>query len=87
VSSGQKVTLIGGPLHGKKIRMSPVRNEITLEHHRIPSDWFHGQATKVGDSSYRRVDEKTFRYCATQTAMGETGVQFWEDQPNLEEEA
>ena len=86
MSTGQKVLLIGGPLHGKKIRMNPTRNLITLEHHRIPSDWFHGHATKVGISSYRRVDERTFRFCATQTAMGETDVPFWEDQPNLEED-
>ena len=80
------VTLVGGPLHGKRVRMNPAQKEVTWEHHRIPSDWFDGRATKVGLISYRRVDEKTFRHCATQTAMGETGVPFWEKQLNLEED-
>jgi hypothetical protein len=88
--SPHTVTLKGGPLNGETRRVNRTRNHITLdfESEDVERDWDGTTVyvTRIGQASYRRVDETTFEHCPTQTAMGETDVPWFEDLPDLEKE-
>lgn len=77
--------LVGGPFDGLPWKVSRERLLLTLGFDDGPAEHWPPPARHTGLASYRRRDETTFVHCATQTAMGETDVPFWEDQPNLEE--
>jgi hypothetical protein len=62
----QKVLLVGGPFDQSWREVDPGRKELTI--------------TTVSLESYRRVNDTRFEHCPTQTAIGGTGLAWWDSE-------
>jgi hypothetical protein len=75
----QLITLIGGPLDGQQRQMHPNSNRYFEDWDVGPAENWPPPARRRDMATYRRVNETTFAYAETQTAMGDADRTFYRD--------
>jgi len=75
----QTVRLLGGPLDGQQRRIHPGSARYFEEWDDGPADHWPPPARKRNCATYRRVNDTTFAYAPTQTAMGAVDQAFFRD--------
>lgn len=75
----QVVLLEGGPFHGESRRVHPTTNELVEVSDVGPAVLWPPPARQIVPASYRRVDDTVFRFCRTQSAVGDRDRDFPEE--------
>ena len=76
----QVVRLEGGPFHGESRRVHPTTMELVEVSDVGPAVLWPPPARRIGPASYRRVDATmVFRFCRTQSAVGDRDCDFLEE--------
>jgi len=81
----QTVRLEGGPLDGQERQIHPDSRHYFEEWDGGPAEHWPPPARKRECATYRRVDETTFVFAPTQTAMGVPNPDFYKEEPEMSE--